>query len=113
METQLWRYFSDRTGVIAFANFPLIWLFGMRNNLLMNILGWGFGTMNSFHRWVARVATLEAIAHSIGYTVLVFQGALTAIRFSSLILTLTPDGGWNDFILYWKIPWWQYGELVS
>ncbi|KAF2139154.1 uncharacterized protein K452DRAFT_328466 [Aplosporella prunicola CBS 121167] len=96
VSTQLWRYFSDRTGVIAFANFPLVWLFGIRNNLLMNILGWGFGTMNSFHRWVARVATIEAIAHSIGYTVLVFR-----------------DGGWNDFMMYWTIPWWQWGELAT
>lgn len=47
----------------------------MRNNLLMWFTGWGFGTYNNFHRWIARTATLEAVIHSIGYTVLVFLGA--------------------------------------
>ena len=69
--TQAWRYVSDRTGIISFANFPLIWLFGMRNNLLLWLTGWDFGTYNNFHRWVARVATVQAIIHSVGYTVLV------------------------------------------
>ena len=69
--TQAWRYVSDRTGIVSFANFPLIWLFGMRNNVLMWLTGWDFGTYNNFHRWVARVATVEAIVHSVGYTVLV------------------------------------------
>lgn len=73
ISTQLWRYISDRTGLIAFANFPLIWLFGMRNNVLMWLTGWGFGTYNSFHRWIARIATVEATVHSIGYTILVLE----------------------------------------
>jgi hypothetical protein len=71
--TQLCRYISDRTGVISFANFPLIWAFGTRNNVLMWVTGWGFGTFNSFHRWVARVSTLEAVVHSIGYTIMVLE----------------------------------------
>lgn len=71
---QIFRYSSDRTGIISFANFPLIWLFGMRNNLLMWLTGWDFGTYNNFHRWVARIATLQAILHSIGYSILVYLG---------------------------------------
>jgi hypothetical protein len=46
----------------------------MRNNLLLWFTGWDFGTYNNFHRWIARIATLEAVVHSIGYTVLVFLG---------------------------------------
>ncbi|RYP34632.1 hypothetical protein DL767_004192 [Monosporascus sp. MG133] len=69
--TQSWRYVSDRTGIISFANFPLIWLFGMRNNVVMWLTGWDFATYNNFHRWVARIATVEAVVHSVGYTVLV------------------------------------------
>ncbi|KAM3505451.1 hypothetical protein MY10362_002949 [Beauveria mimosiformis] len=41
---QALRYVSDRTGIIAFVNFPLIWLFGMRNNFaiwLTGPLSWG------------------------------------------------------------------------
>jgi len=48
----------------------------MRNNLLMGLTGWHFGTFNNFHRWIARVATLQAVIHSIGYTVLVFDGKI-------------------------------------
>lgn len=68
---QLLRYVSDRTGIISLANFPLVWLFGMRNDVLMWLTGWGFGTYNAFHRWVARVATLQAIVHSLGYTLMI------------------------------------------
>jgi predicted ferric reductase len=73
ISTQLWRYVSDRTGVISLANFPLIWLFGSRNNTLMWLTGWGFGAYNSFHRWVARVATVQAIVHSIGDTEMICE----------------------------------------
>ncbi|KAF7534078.1 hypothetical protein G7054_g6526 [Neopestalotiopsis clavispora] len=52
--SQTLRYVSDRTGIIAFANFPLIWLFGMRNNVLLWVTGWDFATYNNFHRWIAR-----------------------------------------------------------
>ena len=71
--TQMWRYISDRTGVISLANFPLIWLFGTRNNVLMWVTGWGFGAYNNFHRWVARVATVQAVVHSIGYTEMIWE----------------------------------------
>lgn len=70
---QLWRYVSDRTGIISLANFPLIWLFGTRNNVLMWMTGWGFGVYNNFHRWVARISTVQAIVHSIGYTAMIYE----------------------------------------
>ena len=96
VHTQVWRYLSDRTGIISFANFPLIWLFGMRNNLLLWITGWDFGIYNNFHRWIARIATVEAVVHSIGYTILVFE-----------------DGGWPGFVDYWKELWWTTGEIAT
>lgn len=71
---QVLRYVSDRTGIISFANFPLIWLFGMRNNVAIWITGWDFGTFNKFHRWVARIATVQAVIHSVGYTIILFRG---------------------------------------
>jgi hypothetical protein len=70
---QLLRYVSDRAGIISLANFPLIWLFGMRNDVLMWVTGWGFGTYNAFHRWVARVATVQAVVHSLGYTLMIVE----------------------------------------
>jgi hypothetical protein len=70
---QLLRYVSDRAGIISLANFPLVWLFGMRNDVLIWVTGWGFGTYNAFHRWVARVATVQAVVHSLGYTLMIVE----------------------------------------
>ena len=66
---QIWRSFSDRTGYMSYANLVVFFAFGIRNNILIWLTGWEFPTFNRFHRWVARVATLEALLHSIGYTV--------------------------------------------
>ena len=74
---QMLRYVSDRTGIISLANFPLVWLFGMRNDVLMWLTGWGFGTYNAFHRWAARVATLQAVVHSLGYTLMILNSQST------------------------------------
>lgn len=72
--TQAFRYVSDRTGVMAYANLSLLWLFGSRNNPFLWATGWSFATFNIFHRAIARVATIQAIIHSIGYTVLTLEG---------------------------------------
>ncbi|PKS11020.1 hypothetical protein jhhlp_002779 [Lomentospora prolificans] len=93
---QTCRYIADRTGYLSVANFPLIWLFGMRNNLLMGMTGWHFGTFNNFHRWIARVSTLQAVIHSIAYTVLVVD-----------------DGGWPLFKWYWTEYFWWAGEVAT
>ncbi|KAF4446879.1 hypothetical protein F53441_9510 [Fusarium austroafricanum] len=93
---QILRYVSDRTGIISWANFPIIWLFGMRNNLLMWLTGWDFGTYNNFHRWVARIATLQAIVHSIGYSWLVIE-----------------EGGWQQYLNWWYYMFWWVGEVAT
>jgi ferric-chelate reductase len=59
---------------MAFANFPLLWLFGGRNNILIWATGWSFARLNVFHRHVARVATLQGIAHSLLYFVIIVRG---------------------------------------
>ncbi|OOQ82797.1 putative plasma membrane ferric-chelate reductase (Fre2) [Penicillium brasilianum] len=68
--SQLLRYSADRTGIMSFANFPLLLLFAGRNNVLIWATGWSFATLNCFHRHVARIATLQAVAHSILYFVI-------------------------------------------
>lgn len=65
---QVWRYLADRTGIMSYGNFPLMWVFSGRNNVFLWMTGWSFGTFNIFHRHVARIATLQGIIHSIGYT---------------------------------------------
>lgn len=59
---------------MSFANFPLLWLFGGRNNILMWATGWSFATFNIYHRHVARVATLQGVAHSVLYVVIYIRG---------------------------------------
>lgn len=93
---QLLRYVSDRTGIISLVNFPLVWLFGMRNDALMWITGWGFGTYNAFHRWAARVATLQAVVHSLGYTFMILESS-----------------GWTGFLRYWTKHYFWNGELAT
>ncbi|GJN79677.1 hypothetical protein PLIIFM63780_003195 [Purpureocillium lilacinum] len=95
-EKQIIRYVSDRTGIISFFNFPILWLFGMRNNLAMWLTGWDYGTFTNFHRWVARISTLQAVIHSVGYTVLIFR-----------------EGGWT-YYKYWFTQWfWNAGVIAT
>ncbi|CAD0115471.1 unnamed protein product [Aureobasidium uvarum] len=56
----------------AFANLALAIFFSGRNNLLMYITGWSQSTMLAIHRWASRVATVQAVVHSIIYTITYF-----------------------------------------
>lgn len=67
---QLWHYVADRTGVMGWYNLPLIWLLAGRNDFLLWLTGCSYSTLNLFHRWAARIFTLQAITHSIAYTYL-------------------------------------------
>lgn len=58
---------ADRFGVLALANFPLIFLFAGRNNVLLYLTNWSHTTFLILHRWVAYIATAEAIIHSVIY----------------------------------------------
>jgi ferric-chelate reductase len=75
---------------MAFANFPLIWLFGGRNNIFLWATGWSFASFNIFHRHVARVATLQAVVHSVLYIVMYIQG-----EFVTLALNASTDNDPN------------------
>jgi hypothetical protein len=92
---QVWRYFSDRTGIIAYYNLPLVFLMGTRNNLFIWLTGWSFSTFNVFHRWVARVFVLQGFLHSVGYTVDIFY-----------------DGGLAEYQSYWVDGDWFYTGVM-
>lgn len=65
---QLCRHIADRTGIISFAHFPVVFLFAARNNLFITLTGWSFGTFNTYHRWVSRMMVLHAVIHSFAWT---------------------------------------------
>ena len=70
---QLTPYIADRSGILAFAQIPLLIAFAGRNNILIGLTGWSFQTFNVWHKWVARVCLIHTFVHSVGYTVYAFQ----------------------------------------
>ncbi|PNY24359.1 Uncharacterized protein TCAP_05704 [Tolypocladium capitatum] len=95
-EKQILRHVSDRAGIISFACFPVIWLTGVRNNLAIWLTGWDYSTYSNFHRWVSRVAAIQAILHSIGYALLILR-----------------EGGWS-YYSWWFSQWfWNAGQFAT
>ncbi|ETN36989.1 uncharacterized protein HMPREF1541_07977 [Cyphellophora europaea CBS 101466] len=90
------RYIGDRTGILATANLPIIWLFATRNNLVLQVTGWSFDTAMQFHRWVARISTLEAVVHSLAYTLCVILGQ-----------------SWQTYWQEWTLRYWSMGALAT
>ncbi|KAI0378934.1 ferric reductase like transmembrane component-domain-containing protein [Hypomontagnella monticulosa] len=56
---------ANRLGILSFANFALLVLYSSRNNVLLWLTNWPRSTFVLLHRWVARIAILEAILHSV------------------------------------------------
>lgn len=66
-----WRWMvmlvSNRIGLLSFANLPLVFLYAGRNNILLWLTNWSHSTFLLLHRWIAAIATLQAILHSLIY----------------------------------------------
>ncbi|KAL8733939.1 MAG: hypothetical protein Q9181_003390 [Wetmoreana brouardii] len=60
-------YLTNRLGVLSFANIPLLFLYAGRNNVLLWLTNWSHGTFLLLHRWLAWIATLQAVLHSAIY----------------------------------------------
>jgi hypothetical protein len=70
---EMCEYVGNRTGTLSLVNTAIAILFAGRNNLLINLTGWSQTTFLTLHRWSARVATVQAIVHSIAYTAAYFE----------------------------------------
>ncbi|KAF6833117.1 ferric-chelate reductase [Colletotrichum musicola] len=70
---ELCEYVGNRTGTLSLVNASIAILFAGRNNLLIAWTGWSQTTFITLHRWTARVATLQALVHSIVYTLAYWQ----------------------------------------
>ncbi|KAJ3537958.1 hypothetical protein NM208_g6108 [Fusarium decemcellulare] len=61
----LMRHMGNRAGAVAFANIPLVILYGGRNSLLLWLTNWSHSTFLLLHRWVATMLTLQVCFHSL------------------------------------------------
>jgi hypothetical protein len=61
---ELMAYFMWRTGVLAFCNMPVLFLFSSRNNILLWLTNWSHSTYMLLHRWIARLFLLQTLLHS-------------------------------------------------
>ncbi|KAG7293598.1 hypothetical protein NEMBOFW57_003652 [Staphylotrichum longicolle] len=72
-EFETCEYVGNRTGTLSLVNMSIAILFAGRNNILIALTGWSQTTFMTLHRWTARVATVQAVVHSIAYTVAYFE----------------------------------------
>ncbi|GAB7353123.1 hypothetical protein MBLNU459_g3662t1 [Dothideomycetes sp. NU459] len=84
----------NRTGVLAVMNMLPLFVLAGRNNPFITLLGISFDTYNLMHRWIGRIVVLEALAHTLAWTVNTVQTAGWAVvgkamAGSQLILTGT------------------------
>lgn len=90
---QLLTYVANRTGVLSYANVPVLALYAGRNNFLRWLTNWDHGTFVILHSWVAVICAVEAILHSIIYLVIYVQ-----------------DGTHNTES---RLPYWYWGIIAT
>jgi ferredoxin-NADP reductase len=56
-----------RSGILSVANMIPIIIFAARNNPLSGLLKISFDTFNLFHRWLGRIAIIEAVVHTMAW----------------------------------------------
>ena len=106
------EYVGNRTGTLSLVSTAIAFLFAGRNNLLINLTGWSQTTFLTLHRWSARVATVQAIVHSIVYTLAYWEpgydGAAYYAAQAAMPFYVSPQNlpGFFDFIsatCYWLL----------
>ncbi|KFY94343.1 hypothetical protein V500_03316 [Pseudogymnoascus sp. VKM F-4518 (FW-2643)] len=70
---ELCEYVGNRTGTLSLVNMCISILFAGRNNILIALTGWNQTAFLTLHRWTAGVAALQAVVHSIAYTLAYFE----------------------------------------
>lgn len=82
---EIGRYFADRTGILATAQFPLLIILSGRNNPVVWLTGATFETCMLYHRWIARLVFIQILLHALGYTLISLrEGGL--VEFHDLFL---------------------------
>lgn len=60
--------YGERSGFLAMFLFPLMMLFGGRNNFLLWLTGWPLDTFNVFHKWLGRIIVVDLFVHAVAYS---------------------------------------------
>lgn len=104
----------NRTGYLAVVNMIPLFLMAGRNNPLINLLGISFDTFNLLHRWLGRIVTLEALAHTLAFLVSSASKGSWAAAFNTVfkvpymlwgfIVSPTPMRTWRNLDC-WLTPW--------
>ncbi|KAL1963552.1 hypothetical protein VTN77DRAFT_7997 [Rasamsonia byssochlamydoides] len=58
-----------RTGTLAVLNMVPLFILAGRNNPLISLLHVSFDTYNLFHRWLGRIVVVEAITHTVAWSI--------------------------------------------
>ncbi|KAF6833311.1 ferric reductase transmembrane component 4 [Colletotrichum plurivorum] len=90
---ELMAYFMWRTGVLAFCQMPVLFLFSSRNNILFWLTNWTQSTYKLLHRWIARLFLFQTLLHS------------------TLALVLYQNTG--SYTTSLKIKWWIWGCVAT
>ncbi|GME93119.1 unnamed protein product [Ambrosiozyma monospora] len=69
-DSQVRQLLGNETGILAFAEVTLLVLFAGRNNILTFITGFKYTSFIHFHKLVSRFMILDAIIHSVCFTIL-------------------------------------------
>ncbi|KAI9809496.1 MAG: hypothetical protein M1827_006802 [Pycnora praestabilis] len=74
----------NRTGVLAVVNMLLLVILGGRTNPLIAILNIPFDVFNLMHRWLGRMVVLEALCHTLAWTIAKVHGSGWAVVKASI-----------------------------
>lgn len=86
---------SYRTDLMSVSLFPVVYLFGIRNNPFIRLTGMSFATFNLYHKWSAYVMVILGFVHSIIWTV----------------WAISKEGG--GYKVWWMDSYWQWGVFAT
>lgn len=69
MRLQQLRFFADRAGILAFANFPLIIMLSTRNTICEYLTNVKYSSLIMFHKWIGRMMFIDVILHGGAYII--------------------------------------------
>lgn len=64
------RKLADRTGILAFTHFPLIFVMPGRNSIFTYFTGVSATTLLYFHKWLAALMVIDGIIHAICFSLI-------------------------------------------